>query len=79
MISEHTLYIQKEQMPGTKNNHATRKSPRHIAWVRALDLILCKQNPPNLYKIESAFESDKGCLNGGSRKWCIFRQFIQFM
>ena len=39
------IYIQKEQIAGTKNDRAMRKSPEHITWVRALGLFMCKLNP----------------------------------
>ena len=48
------IYIEKEQIAETKNEHATRKSLGPIAWFRALGFILCKEYPPNLYKIEFA-------------------------
>jgi hypothetical protein len=35
----YALYIQIEQIAGAKHDHATRKSPGHILWVRALVLI----------------------------------------
>jgi hypothetical protein len=47
----YTTYIQKEQIVGTKNDHATRKSPGNITWVWALGLILCTEDPLKLYKI----------------------------
>jgi uncharacterized membrane protein SirB2 len=37
------IYIGKEQIAVAKNDQATRKSPRHITWVRALDLFTCKE------------------------------------
>jgi hypothetical protein len=46
-----------------KNEHAMRKSHGHISWVRALVFMLFKEDPSNLYKIESALESDKWSLN----------------
>jgi hypothetical protein len=49
-------YIDKEQIAGTNNGHATRKFPDNIVWVRALLLILCKEDPPKLYKTELAME-----------------------
>jgi hypothetical protein len=51
-ISE--IYIEKEQMAGAKNDQAARKSPGHITLVRALGLIMFKEDPPKLYKIELA-------------------------
>jgi hypothetical protein len=59
----YALYIRKEQIAGAKNDHATRKSPGNILWVRALVLVLCKEHPPKLYKNEIATKSDKWCLN----------------
>jgi hypothetical protein len=35
-----------------KNDQAMRKSPGHITWVRALGLIMFKEDPPKLYKIK---------------------------
>jgi hypothetical protein len=55
----YTLYIEKEQIAKTKNDHTTRKSLGHISMVRALSLRMSIEDPPNLYKIESALESDK--------------------
>jgi hypothetical protein len=60
----YTIYIEKEQIAGPKKDNAMRKSHGHISWVRARGFILCKEDPPNLYKIESALESDKWSLNG---------------
>jgi hypothetical protein len=48
------IYIEKEQIGGAKSDQATRKSPGHITLVRALGLIMFKENSPKLYKIESA-------------------------
>jgi hypothetical protein len=41
---------QKEQIAGPTYDHATRKYPGHIVWVRALVLILCKGDILRLYK-----------------------------
>jgi hypothetical protein len=60
----YVLYIQKEKIAGAKNDHATRKSPENILWVRALVHILCKEHPPKLNKNEFATESDKWLLDG---------------
>jgi hypothetical protein len=57
----YTLYIQKEEMAGTKNDHATWKSLGYICWIRVLSLRMSIEDPPNLYKIESALASDKFC------------------
>jgi hypothetical protein len=54
----YTIYIQKEQIAATKNDHG------HINLIRPWGLILCKEDSPRLCKIESALESDKWCLNG---------------
>jgi hypothetical protein len=64
----YTIYIDKEQISETKNDHATRKTLGYISLVRALGFILCTEDPLNLYKIESALESDKWCLNGWLKK-----------
>jgi hypothetical protein len=56
----------------TNPGHAMRKSPGHISLVRALAFILCKEDPPNFYKIESALESDKLCFNGWINKIMYF-------
>jgi hypothetical protein len=58
-------FIQKKkQIAGAKNEQATRKSPGHITWVRALGLFMCKEDPFKLYKIEFALELIKWLLNG---------------
>jgi hypothetical protein len=67
----YTLYIQKEEIFGPENDHTMRKSPANISWVRAFSLILYKEDPPNLYKIESAYESDNA-----SRIWYFFFLFF---
>jgi hypothetical protein len=64
MVFLQYIYIDKEQIAGPQNGHATRKSPGHIYWIRALVFILCKEDTPKLYKNESATESEKRCLNG---------------
>jgi hypothetical protein len=51
-----------------------RKSPGYISWLRVFGFILCKEDPPNLYKIEPALESEKWCLNGRLKKMVIFVQ-----
>jgi hypothetical protein len=48
------IYIGKEQIAGPNNDQAARKSPGHIAWVRALGLMICEEDPPKLYTIEFA-------------------------
>jgi hypothetical protein len=53
------FYIEKEHIAEIKNDHATRKSLGHISSARALGLTLNIEYPPNLYKIESEFESNK--------------------
>jgi hypothetical protein len=45
----------------SKNGHATRKSHGHTVWAMALVLILYKEDPPKLYKNESATKSNKWC------------------
>jgi hypothetical protein len=40
----YALYIQKEQIAGPQNDHATRKSSGNIVCVTALVLILCKDH-----------------------------------
>jgi hypothetical protein len=61
----YALYIEKEQNSGPKNDHAMRKYAGQSFWVRALVLILYKEDTPLLYKYEFATESYKSCLNGG--------------
>jgi hypothetical protein len=58
------LYIDKEQLSGSKNGLATRKFPGIIVSVRALLLILFTEDPPKLYKNEFGTESDKWCSSG---------------
>jgi hypothetical protein len=41
----YTFYVQKEQIAGTKNDHATRKYPGNIFWIRAFVFLLCKEDP----------------------------------
>jgi hypothetical protein len=60
----YTIYIQKEQIAGPKNDHATRKSPGNIFWMRDFVFILCKEGHLKLYKNDFATKSDKWCLNG---------------
>jgi hypothetical protein len=62
------IYIEKEQIGGAKNDQATRKSPGHITWVRALGLIIFKEDPSKLYKIEFATILVKWFFNTCSRK-----------
>jgi hypothetical protein len=59
-----TIYIQKEQIAELKNDHATRKSPGNICWVRAFVFILCKEDPLKLYKNDFATKSDGWSYNG---------------
>jgi hypothetical protein len=56
------IYRDREQIAGPKNCHATRKSPGHIIWVKALVFILCKEAPLKLYKNESATKSKNDSL-----------------
>jgi hypothetical protein len=53
------IYIHKEKIEGPENDDATRKSHVHIDWVRDLGLLMCKEDPPNMYKIEFAKETAK--------------------
>jgi hypothetical protein len=41
-------FMHKEQIEGPENDHATRKSHEHIDWVRALGLLLCKEDQLNV-------------------------------
>jgi hypothetical protein len=59
----------------SKNNHATRKSPEHICWIRALVFILYKDDPPKLYKKESTTKSNKLCWKG----WFLNIVFFQYI
>jgi hypothetical protein len=59
----YALYIQKEQIAGPQNDHATRKSPGKDLLVWALVFILCKEDPLKLYKNKFSTESDKRCHN----------------
>jgi hypothetical protein len=47
-----------------ENDQAMRKSPRHVPWVRALSLYMCKEDPCKLYKIKIATTLIKWFLNG---------------
>jgi hypothetical protein len=60
----YTIDIQKEQIAGPKNDHTMRKTPGPIFLVRDMGFIFRKEDPPKLYKIDSALKSDKLCLNG---------------
>jgi hypothetical protein len=53
------LYIDKEQIAGSKNGHATRKFPGIIVLFGALLLIMFTEDPPKLYKNAFATESDE--------------------
>jgi hypothetical protein len=48
----YTVYIQKEQISGTRKRpcHAEIFLTKCLAWVRALGLILCKEDPSDWYK-----------------------------
>jgi hypothetical protein len=59
----YSIYIDKDQNSGSKNDHAMRKSHRRGCWVTALVFNLCKGDSPKLYKNESGTESDEWCLN----------------
>lgn len=52
--------------------HATWTYQGHIDQVRALGFIIRRKDPPNLYKIESAKESEKWCLN------CSLENMVSF-
>jgi hypothetical protein len=54
-----------------------RKSPGHVSWVRALSLIMLKEDPLELYKIDFALELVKWLLNGRLVKFMFF--FPKFM
>jgi hypothetical protein len=49
-----------------------RKSPGHISWVLAFGFYIVQRKRLNLYKIESALESDKWCLSGEIKKMVQF-------
>jgi phosphorylcholine metabolism protein LicD len=51
-----------------------RKSPGHVPWVRALSLIMCKEDPLKLYKIEFATVLIKWFLNGRLVKMIFFSE-----
>jgi hypothetical protein len=72
----YTLYIEKEQIAETQNDHTRRKSLGHISLVRALSRRMSIKDRPSLYKIESALKSDKFCCNGWLRKMMFFIHFI---
>jgi hypothetical protein len=57
LLKKYALYIEKEKNASPKNDHAMRKSPGHIVWVRALVLILCKEDPQSCTKTNL-------CING---------------
>jgi hypothetical protein len=61
MVHFTRIYKQNEHIDGPDNDHPTWKSRGHFDWIWALSFIMCKKDPPNLYKIESAKESDKWC------------------
>jgi hypothetical protein len=52
-----TIYKDKEKIAVHKNGYDMRKSPGYSVWVRALVLILYKEDPAKMYKIEFATES----------------------
>jgi hypothetical protein len=64
----------KEQIESPENDHATRKSHGHIDSVRASGFLICKTDPPNLYKFESAKESDKWYLNDWLEKVMFYSE-----
>jgi hypothetical protein len=55
------IYIQKSK--SLESDLAMRKSPGHVPWVRALSLIMFKEDPLKLYKIKFATELIKRFLN----------------
>jgi hypothetical protein len=63
MVYFKILYIDKEQLAGSKNGQAMRKFPGIIVSFRAFLLILFTEDPPKLYKNEFATESDEWCFN----------------
>jgi hypothetical protein len=72
------IYIEKKLIAGAKNDQASRKSPGHITWVRALGLFMCKEDPLFFYKIELALEWVKWVLNGTLVKLIFFPEiYIQ--
>ena len=55
-----------------------RKYPGDITWVRALCLLMCKEDPLKLYKIEFALELVKWLLKGRRVKLMLFSEiYIQ--
>jgi hypothetical protein len=66
-----TLYCARKNRPNL-DRIKERPCHGHIAWVRALCIVLCKEDLPNLFKIESALESDKPCLNDWLKKKVYF-------
>jgi hypothetical protein len=65
-------YIEKEQIAVQTNDQATRKSPGYITWVRALCLILFKEIPSKLYKIEFATMLVEWFFNSSHEKMMRF-------
>ena len=53
-----------EKSKSLDNDIAVRKSPGHVSWVRALSLIMWKEDPQKLYKIKFAMELINWFLNG---------------
>jgi hypothetical protein len=70
----YTLYIQKEQFAGPKNDLAMRKSLGDIFWVRILNLTICKEDPPKLYKIEFSMNCVSRFLNGRFEKMMFYSE-----
>jgi hypothetical protein len=48
--NNYAFNTENEQNTGPKNDNAMRKCPGHTFWVRVLAFILCKEDPPKLYK-----------------------------
>jgi hypothetical protein len=76
-LKSYVRYIQKEQINGPENYHAMRKSPGHFSWVRALGLLLCKEDDQSMYKIESANESENCFLTIGSNVYMFSLPLFQ--
>jgi hypothetical protein len=66
------IYIETEQIACAKNDQATRKSPGNVLWFRALSLLMSKEDPLKLYKIEYASELVKWFVNGKLVKLMVF-------
>jgi hypothetical protein len=58
-----------------ENDLAMRKSHGHVSWLRALSLIMCKEDPLKLYKIKFATKLIKWLLNGRLVNMMFFAKF----